>query len=126
MKKRRQKPTSQQDGKSNRGHFRWAVRIGRRPGVYRSYLGHGQAEEQVSGMAACHMGFTRAQVDANCHHAYMNGHYGSDQIKKLKLGHVLPRPRQASPTQAYYDVDCTGPPLPPAAEEKTRPRTPSP
>jgi len=72
------------------------------------------------------MGFTQAQVDANCHHAYMDGHYGSDQIKKLQLGHVLPRSRQASPTQAYYDVDCTGPPLPAAADEKTRPQTPSP
>ena len=114
-----QRPTATQDGKSNRGHVRWAVRIGRVRGNYRCWDGPGQAREQVDHMHACHMGFTQAMVDMNLHHKYLQGHYGPDQIIKLKKG-IMPAGEQAfTPAPSdYYDVDAPPPPQPTDAEVK--------
>ena len=63
--------------------FRYAVRIGRSPGIYAAY---DQARPQVEGMPACHMGFTRAQVRLGLHHYYMQQTLSDKQVRKLKEG----------------------------------------
>ena len=88
--------------------YRYAVRIGRTPGIYRSYE-HG-AQEQVEGMPACHLGFTKRQVLHGLHHKYMQNTLADEQIRKLMAGDILldatssadayhPRPYE------YYDCD---------------------
>ena len=107
MRKPTQRPTATQDGKSCRHHVRYGVRNGRVPGNYRAWFGLGQAQEQVNGMHACHMGFTQAMVTMNLHHKYLQGHYGPDQIKKLKLGIIPTGETPFSPAPYdYYDVDA--------------------
>ena len=117
MRKPQPKPSATQDGKSCRGHVRYGIRIGRITGNFRSWFGAGQAEEQVHGMHACHMGFSQAMVDMNLHHKYLQGHYGSDQIKKLKRG-MIPagEPAFVPAPYSYYDVDA-----PPPSEEGGEP-----
>ena len=118
-----QKPTATQDGKSCRGHVRYAVRIGRVTGVFRSWYGPGQAKEQVHGMHACHMGFTHAMVEKNLHHKYLQGHFGTDQIIKLKQG-IIPagEPAFTPAPYDYYDVDAQPSLRPTGAEPKPEPR----
>ena len=111
--------------------YRYAVRIGRTPGIYRSYE-HG-AQEQVEGMPACHLGFTKRQVLHGLHHKYMQNTLDDEQIRKLTAGDLLldatssadayqPRPYK------YYDCDKARPveeAEPPAAAEPSAPPLPT-
>lgn len=88
-------------------HVRYAVRIGRVPGIYPSY--ENGAKEQVEHMAACHQGFTKRQVSLNLHHCYMQTVLGDEQVRKFtkellrETAPYCPRP------YAYYDCDRDGP-----------------
>jgi hypothetical protein len=93
-------------------YFRYAVRIGRAPGIYASY---DQARPLVEGMPACHMGFTKAQVRLCLHHYYMQRVLDDKQIRKLKEGRLIQignaTPLRYEPQEySYYDVDRDGPP----------------
>lgn len=99
--------------------FRYAVRIGRSPGIYAAY---DQARPQVEGMPACHMGFTRAQVRLGLHHYYMQQTLSDKQVRKLKEGRLLEvgnaTPLRYEPkAYSYYDVDRDG--LPPTGAQET-------
>ena len=107
-------------------YHRYAVRMGRQPGIYASY--YDGAEPQVNGVPACHMGFTKKQCDLALHHMYMQEVLAPQQISKLSAGQLLDGPYTPGP-YAYYDVDgawpyATQPPEmpPPLVPEQGGPR----
>ena len=95
-------------------YHRYAVRIGRQPGIYATYLGEDGAEPQVNGYPGCHMGFTKAQCERALHHMYVQKVLDDSQISKLAAGQLLAGP-DGVPTEytpkpySYHDVDGTWP-----------------
>ena len=91
---------------------RYAVRVGRQPGIYASYKDG--AEPQVDGIQACHMGFSKRQCDLALHHMYMQKTLDRAQISKLAAGQLLhspgdkPAPYTPAP-YSYHDVDGVWP-----------------
>ena len=93
-------------------YHRYAVRIGRCPGIYASYKDG--AQPQVHEVTACHMGFSKRQCELALHHMYMQQVLDSSQISKLAAGSLLltpdgtPAPYTPTP-YTYYDVDGVWP-----------------
>ena len=97
-------------------YHRYAVRLGRVPGIYESYE---QAKPQVEGVHACHMGFTKKQVRLGVHHYYMQQTVSDKQVRKLReLGEGGPLAERGDGSStpyvpepySYYDVDRPGSP----------------
>jgi len=92
-------------------YHRYAVRIGRQPGIYATYHGEAGAEPQVNGYPGCHMGFTKAQCERALHHMYIQMVLDDSQVSKLAAGQLLADPHCIRPGGPTYLCRCFGAPV---------------